>query len=210
MTCSEKRRYLILPPPLQVVLVELEEISPAQLATFPESVRHLRKKQGAVRWWKTRRRGPKCRTFFREAQDEEKSDKTPHRPSPDLSPSSRFWKEIRYHMPVRGKRAVYPEKTALLHHKWGCDIGASNTHTHTVNLRNLMDSKHDHGRCKCWQWLYVAEQMYFKMWKLWCVILNFYFHENVKQFCLMARWGKLNNRAEMKESVLFFCVPWCF
>lgn len=97
-----------------MVLVELEEISPAQLATFPESVRHLRKKQGAVCWWKSQRRGPMCRPFFRGAQDEEKCEKATQRPSLDLSPSSRFWKEMRYHMPVRGKRAVYPEKTALL------------------------------------------------------------------------------------------------
>lgn len=102
---------------LKVVLVELEEISPAQLATFPESVRHLRKKQGAVCWWKNQRRGPMCRPFFREAQDEDKCEKATQRPSPDLSPSSRFWKEMRYHMPVRGKRAVYPEKTALLDQK---------------------------------------------------------------------------------------------
>lgn len=117
MNCLEKHHYSILTPPVQVILVEVEEISPAQLATFPESVRHLRKKQGAVCWWKHRRRGPRCRTFFGEAQDEEKSEKTTHRLPPDLSPSSRFWKEMRYHMPVRGKRAVYPEKTALLDHK---------------------------------------------------------------------------------------------
>lgn len=131
----EKHRYSILIPPLQVVLVELEEISPAQLAMFPESVRHLRKKQGAVCWWKHQGRGPTCRTFLREAQDEEKCKKAAQRPSPDLSPSSRFWKEMRYHMPVRGKRVVYPEKTALLDLKWGCRIGGYNTHT--VNLTDL-------------------------------------------------------------------------
>ncbi|KAJ4933546.1 hypothetical protein JOQ06_030372 [Pogonophryne albipinna] len=41
---------------LKVILVELEEITPAQLALFPESVRHLRKKQGAVCWWKNQSR----------------------------------------------------------------------------------------------------------------------------------------------------------
>ncbi|KAM8854852.1 interleukin-1 receptor type 1-like [Spinachia spinachia] len=80
---------------LKVILVELEPISPAQLALFPESVRHLRKKQGAVRWWKN----PSVGTSGLDA-------------SP--SPSSRFWKEMRYRMPVRGKRGTYPEKTALL------------------------------------------------------------------------------------------------
>lgn len=97
-----------------MVLVELEEILPDQLATFPESVRHLRNKQGAVCWWKDGRRRQKCWTFHRGAEDEGKRQQRTKRPSPDLSPSSRFWKEIRYHMPVRGKRTVYPEKTALL------------------------------------------------------------------------------------------------
>lgn len=90
---------------LKVVLVELEEVTPAQLALFPESVRHLRRRQGAVRWWKdskTRWRRTACLSG---PVDGEKAS---------LSPSSRFWKEIRYEMPVRGKRAVYPERTALL------------------------------------------------------------------------------------------------
>uniref|UniRef100_A0A3B3UBK3 Interleukin-1 receptor type 1-like n=1 Tax=Poecilia latipinna TaxID=48699 RepID=A0A3B3UBK3_9TELE len=94
----------------QVILVELEEITPAQLALFPESVRHLRKKQGAVCWWKSLRTRQKWRTW---REDEERRGKD-SQVSPSLSPSSRFWKEIRYHMPVRGKRAAYPEKTALL------------------------------------------------------------------------------------------------
>uniref|UniRef100_A0A3Q2EBQ2 Zmp:0000000936 n=2 Tax=Cyprinodon variegatus TaxID=28743 RepID=A0A3Q2EBQ2_CYPVA len=98
---------------IKVVLVELEEISPAQLALFPESVRHLRKKQGAVCWWKalqTRQRWRVCSNLRKDEESGEKVSKV----SPSLSPSSRFWKEIRYHMPVRGKRVVYPEKTALL------------------------------------------------------------------------------------------------
>ncbi|XP_060944294.1 interleukin-1 receptor type 1-like [Limanda limanda] len=94
---------------LKVVLVELEEITSAQLALFPESVKHLRKKQGAVCWWKEQRRG----TCMTRREDEEKDERDAQL-SLSLSPSSRFWKEIRYYMPVRGKRAVYPEKTALL------------------------------------------------------------------------------------------------
>ncbi|KAI4798991.1 hypothetical protein KUCAC02_019335 [Chaenocephalus aceratus] len=73
---------------LKVILVELEEITPAQLALFPESVRHLRKKQGAVCWWKNQERGGKMEDMF--------------------------WKEMRYHMPVKGKRAMCPEKATLL------------------------------------------------------------------------------------------------
>lgn len=95
----------------QVILVELEEITPAQLALFPESVRHLRKKQGAVCWWKKSQR-----QRWRKREDEEKAGKD-LKVFPSLSPSSRFWKEMRYYMPVRGKREVYPEKTALLNIK---------------------------------------------------------------------------------------------
>lgn len=86
-----------------MILVELEPISPAQLALFPESVRHLRKKQGAVRWWKNRSGGT--------SEDGETGGGGG---AASLSPSSRFWKEMRYRMPVRGKRGAYPEKTALL------------------------------------------------------------------------------------------------
>lgn len=46
-------------------------------------------------------------------EDEEKGEQDTQL-SPPLSPSYRFWKEMRYHMPARSKRAVYPEKTALL------------------------------------------------------------------------------------------------
>ena len=91
----------------------MEEITPAQLALFPESVRHLRKKQGAVCWWKNQRPRQRWRTCTRESEDEEKS-RQEKQLSPSLSLSVRFWKEMRYHMPVRGKRAVYPEDTALL------------------------------------------------------------------------------------------------
>ncbi|XP_063743220.1 interleukin-1 receptor type 1 isoform X2 [Eleginops maclovinus] len=95
---------------LKVILVELEEITPAQLALFPESVRHLRKKQGALCWWKNQSRGERCKTCMRTTVEEEKSRKL----SQSLSPSSRFWKEMRYCMPVKGKRAMCPEKTALM------------------------------------------------------------------------------------------------
>uniref|UniRef100_A0A1A8G072 Uncharacterized protein n=2 Tax=Nothobranchius korthausae TaxID=1143690 RepID=A0A1A8G072_9TELE len=97
---------------LKVILVELEEISPDQLALFPESVRYLRKKQGAVCWWKHVQKRQTWRMCVRE-RDEEKHGQD-SRLSQSLCPSSRFWKEIRFHMPVRGKRVEYPEKTALL------------------------------------------------------------------------------------------------
>ncbi|XP_019736218.1 interleukin-1 receptor type 1 isoform X2 [Hippocampus comes] len=109
---------------LKVVLVELEEVSAAQLALFPESLRHLRRKQGAVCWWKNNKhhhqhqglnrkswinctgKSSPSRTATRE-QEEAHSSRC-------LSPSSKFWKEILYHMPVKGKRAAPPQKTTLL------------------------------------------------------------------------------------------------
>ncbi|KAK5920478.1 hypothetical protein CgunFtcFv8_024285 [Champsocephalus gunnari] len=95
---------------LKVILVELEEITPAQLALFPESVRHLRKKQGAVCWWKNQSGAGRWRTCMRTKEDEEKGGQL----SQTLSPSSSFWKEMRYHMPVKGKRAMRPEEATLL------------------------------------------------------------------------------------------------
>ncbi|XP_008299808.1 interleukin-1 receptor type 1 [Stegastes partitus] len=111
--CMAAMHRALLEGSLKVVLVELEEISPAQLALFPESVRHLRKKQGAVCWWKDLRTRQRWRTCMSRREDEEQGGKDSQW-SPSLSPSSKFWKEMRYQMPVRGKRVVYPEKTALL------------------------------------------------------------------------------------------------
>ena len=102
-------------PAFQVVLVELEEINPDQWALFTESIRHLRKKQGAVCWWKNQKRSQRGRKCLRHQVDGEKGEQE-KQILPSLSPSFRFWKEIRYHMPVRGKRAVNAEKTALLQH----------------------------------------------------------------------------------------------
>ncbi|KAM4558124.1 interleukin-1 receptor type 1-like isoform 1-T3 [Odontesthes bonariensis] len=114
LECVAAMHRALLEGSLKVVLVELEEITPAQLALFPESVRHLRKKQGAVCWWKNFRTSrQRWRTCTKSGEDEERGQKD-SQPSSSLSPSSRFWKEMRYHMPVRGKRTVYPEKTALL------------------------------------------------------------------------------------------------
>lgn len=115
LECVAAMHRALLEGSLKVILVELEQISPAQLALFPESVRHLRKKQGAVCWWKNQSTRQRWRMCTRTREDEEKGGQdTQTPPSPSLSPSSRFWKQMRYHMPVRGKRAVYPEKTALL------------------------------------------------------------------------------------------------
>uniref|UniRef100_A0A8P4KEV1 Interleukin-1 receptor type 1 n=1 Tax=Dicentrarchus labrax TaxID=13489 RepID=A0A8P4KEV1_DICLA len=113
LECVAAMHRALLEGSLKVVLVELEEITPAQLALFPESVRHLRTKQGAVCWWKYQRPTQRWRTCLRRREHEEKDGQDTDF-SPSLSPSFRFWKEIRYHMPVRGKRVVHPERTALL------------------------------------------------------------------------------------------------
>ncbi|KAJ8253490.1 hypothetical protein GJAV_G00213720 [Gymnothorax javanicus] len=63
---------------LQVILIELEEVTDYSL--FPESVLHLKSKHGAIQWWKT-------------------SGKMADRSQ--LCPSSRFWKQVRYRMPVK-------------------------------------------------------------------------------------------------------------
>nr|AQR55701.1 IL-1RI [Miichthys miiuy] len=113
LECVAAMHRALLERSLKVILVELEEITPAQLALFPESVRHLRKKQGAVCWWKSLKPRRRWKTCTRTGGDEEKGGEDT-RLSPPLSPSFKYWKEIRYHMPVRGKRAMYPEKTELL------------------------------------------------------------------------------------------------
>uniref|UniRef100_A0A665VPY2 Zmp:0000000936 n=1 Tax=Echeneis naucrates TaxID=173247 RepID=A0A665VPY2_ECHNA len=113
LECVAAMHRVLLEGTLKVVLVELEEITPAQLDLFPESVRHLRKKQGAVCWWKNLRTKRKRKTCMKRREEEETGGQDIQL-SPSLSPSARFWKEMRYYMPVRGKRAVYPEKTALL------------------------------------------------------------------------------------------------
>ncbi|XP_004081570.3 interleukin-1 receptor type 1 isoform X2 [Oryzias latipes] len=112
LECVAAMHRALLERSLKVVLVELEEISPDQLALFPESVQHLRKKQGAVCLWKDFKTRQKWRTLWMTREDEGPRKDSPL--SASSCPSSRFWKEIRYHMPVRGKRVVYPEKTALL------------------------------------------------------------------------------------------------
>ncbi|XP_039527389.1 interleukin-1 receptor type 1 isoform X3 [Pimephales promelas] len=73
---------------VSIVLLELEEIrEPDRL---PHSVRLLKEKQGALQAWKRRKRWMCC-------------DWKTEKRSTSLDPSARFWREVRYHMPVRGK-----------------------------------------------------------------------------------------------------------
>lgn len=73
---------------VSIVLLELEEIrEPDRL---PHSVRLLKEKQGALQAWKRRKRWMCCDWKMKERLT-------------SLDPSARFWREVRYHMPVRGK-----------------------------------------------------------------------------------------------------------
>ncbi|KAJ3591704.1 hypothetical protein NHX12_006836 [Muraenolepis orangiensis] len=123
--CQLAMHRALLEESLKVLLVEMEEVRPDQLALFPESVRYLQKRQGAVCWWKSQRRS---RLGWRrcggrdeegvgeeEEEEEEKGGLDSDYRAECLSPSSRFWKQMRYHMPVRGKRAANPGKISLLH-----------------------------------------------------------------------------------------------
>uniref|UniRef100_A0A3B3CFP4 Zmp:0000000936 n=1 Tax=Oryzias melastigma TaxID=30732 RepID=A0A3B3CFP4_ORYME len=112
LECVAAMHRALLERSLKVVLVELEEISSDQLSLFPESVQHLRKKQGAVCLWKEFKTRQKWRTLLMTRKDE--GLRKDSLLSASSCSSSRFWKEIRYHMPVRGKRVAYPEKTTLL------------------------------------------------------------------------------------------------
>ncbi|XP_061649378.1 interleukin-1 receptor-like 2 isoform X3 [Phyllopteryx taeniolatus] len=122
--CAVAMHQALMEGTLKVVLVELEEVSAAQLALFPESLRHLRRKQGAVCWWKNHKRHNQNRQQNQKSWTTCTKKSSPSRTStqdqaelcssPCLSPSSRFWKEIRYHMPVRGKRAAPHERISLL------------------------------------------------------------------------------------------------
>lgn len=73
---------------MSVVLLELQEIR--EPLSLPHSVRLLKDKQGALQAWKRRKRWA-----FWDGKSEERVT--------SLVPSARFWREVRYHMPVRGK-----------------------------------------------------------------------------------------------------------
>lgn len=88
---------------LPVVLLEMKELSDPSI--LPESLRLLRERQGAVQAWRKRRRWS-CQVS---EHDEEalESLSLPTLPS-------RFWREVRYHMPVRGKARGHARKNVLL------------------------------------------------------------------------------------------------
>uniref|UniRef100_A0A8C5FSI4 Zmp:0000000936 n=1 Tax=Gadus morhua TaxID=8049 RepID=A0A8C5FSI4_GADMO len=118
--CQLVMHKALLEESIKVLLVEMEEVGPDQLALFPPSVLHLRKKQGVLCWWKSQRRSRvgwrRCRGRGEEEDggEEEKGRLDSGFGAENLSPSRRFWKQVRYHMPVRGKRTTYPATISLL------------------------------------------------------------------------------------------------
>ncbi|XP_067106864.1 interleukin-1 receptor-like 1 isoform X1 [Osmerus mordax] len=108
--------HALLEGSLRVVLLELEELHPAQLAVLPPSLRQLRKKQGVVRVRKNhtaRRTTRRPGGWSLASGEEERQEGVQGLATPPLCPSSRFWKELRYHMPVRGKRMPCSERKTL-------------------------------------------------------------------------------------------------
>lgn len=75
---------------MSIVLLELEEIRDPMC--LPLAIRLLKDKQGALQAWKRRRR------WGWTSQDRRSEEQTD-----SLQPSGRFWREVRFHMPVRGK-----------------------------------------------------------------------------------------------------------
>lgn len=88
---------------LSIVLLEMEQLSDPSI--LPESLRLLQDKQGTLQAWKKRRRW-RC-TRIEEGGDDETSLSS-------FTLSARFWRKVRYYMPVRGKSKHHLKRKLLL------------------------------------------------------------------------------------------------
>lgn len=89
---------------LSVMLLEMEKLSDPSI--LPESLRLLLDKQGALQAWEKRRRW-RCRRLEEDGEDDETSLSS-------FTLSARFWRKVRYYMPVRGKAKSYQKRKLLL------------------------------------------------------------------------------------------------
>ncbi|XP_053089986.1 interleukin-1 receptor-like 2 isoform X3 [Pangasianodon hypophthalmus] len=89
---------------ISVMLLEMEQLSDPSI--LPESLRLLRDKQGALKAWKKRRRWS-CTRMEGDGEEDEISLSS-------FALSARFWRKVRYHMPVRGKAKCHSKRKLLL------------------------------------------------------------------------------------------------
>lgn len=89
---------------LSVMLLEMEKLSDPSI--LPESLRLLRDKQGALQAWEKRRRW-RCSRIEEDGEEDKTSLSS-------FKLSARFWRNVRYYMPVRGKAKSYKKRKLLL------------------------------------------------------------------------------------------------
>lgn len=89
---------------LSVGLLEMERLSDPSI--IPESLRLLRDKQGVIQAWSKRRRW-RC-TRMEENREEDEASLS------SFTLSARFWRKVRYYMPVRGKAKRHSKRNLLL------------------------------------------------------------------------------------------------
>ncbi|XP_026862636.2 interleukin-1 receptor type 1 isoform X1 [Electrophorus electricus] len=92
---------------LTVILLEMEEVKDP--SGLPESVRLLREKQGALQAWK-RKSMRRWTCWFRKTEEVSEAELAlTSSPLP-----ARFWRKVRYNMPVRGKAKPHSRRNMLL------------------------------------------------------------------------------------------------
>ncbi|XP_046701564.1 interleukin-1 receptor type 1 [Silurus meridionalis] len=88
---------------LSVMLLEMEQLSDPSI--LPESLRLLRDKQGALQAW-NKQWNWRCTSMKEATEENEKSLSS-------FTLSARFWRKVRYYMPVRGKAKLHSKRKFL-------------------------------------------------------------------------------------------------